>query len=534
MKSLILGYSIGAIFVLGAWSQVTPGAELVPVTRGPANDSEARYSPDGRSVVFQSDRSGTLDLHVADLETGKVWTLHQAPGHACFPVYSPDGKSVVYAYAHFTKTAFKNNDEGYNLFAISADGKGEPRQITFGRFRDYAAEFHPDGKTLYFSSNRSTGKALMPVMLYRVPFTGGEPELALQKNGDMVQPSFSFDGKFIAFGNNSGFLESWSIRVSRTKTLLEYSGDTDSTKKNVWDLSADFSEKSNPSGFWSYRYMKHDRVTNESSTKILPPDTSKAELLTRLSKQHERGLLNAWCRPKIDWPYIGIAPVSGQSGVPWAVGEMGAHAGDRGGSVLAIARWTAPHDGDIIVTGIFQGILNGNRDFYLILNHTKVLESQFSFRHTELPFRHRLRVKEGDTIDMCVGRGTALPSSMSKIEETIYYVSEDYEDEHGEYLPLDHNSDLWLSSDGKESYYGPRWSPKDHVIACTGYRAGDRGWNAYLIDARSGEKTCLTADVPGNSRSPSWAPDGGSVIFENNQTGSYRLYRRALSDTKAR
>ena len=48
------------------------------------------------------------------------------------------------------------------------------------------------------------------------------------------------------------------------------------------------------------------------------------------------------------------------------------------------------------------------------------------------------------------------------------------------------------------------------------------------------KKTCLTADVPGNSRSPSWAPDGGSVIFENNQTGSYRLYRRALSDTKAR
>lgn len=45
MKSLILGYSLGAVLVLVMSGQVTPGAELIPVTRGPANDSEARYSP---------------------------------------------------------------------------------------------------------------------------------------------------------------------------------------------------------------------------------------------------------------------------------------------------------------------------------------------------------------------------------------------------------------------------------------------------------------------------------------------------------
>ena len=38
-------------------------------------------------------------------------------------------------------------------------------------------------------------------------------------------------------------------------------------------------------------------------------------------------------------------------------------------------------------------------------NKTELLVDEFSYRHTEHPFRFRLPVQAGDTLDLCVGRG---------------------------------------------------------------------------------------------------------------------------------
>ncbi|MBN2294731.1 MAG: PD40 domain-containing protein [Pirellulales bacterium] len=75
-----------------------------------------------------------------------------------------------------------------------------------------------------------------------------------------------------------------------------------------------------------------------------------------------------------------------------------------------------------------------------------------------------------------------------------------------------------------EVFYGPRWSPKGNLLACTGYRDGDDGWCVYLIDAKTGCKQRVPTG-PGNSRSPAWSQDGRELVFENNRSGSYKLYR---------
>ena len=120
-----------AVLLSAAWN-ATAGAEPIPLTTGSGNDTEAVFSPDARRVVFQSDRSGTLDLYQLDLATKEVTPLVAGPGHACFPAFSPDGKWVVYSYAHFTTTAFEGIEHGYNLFVIPAEG-GEARRLTSGR-----------------------------------------------------------------------------------------------------------------------------------------------------------------------------------------------------------------------------------------------------------------------------------------------------------------------------------------------------------------------------------------------------------------
>jgi Tol biopolymer transport system component len=72
--------------------------------------------------------------------------------------------------------------------------------------------------------------------------------------------------------------------------------------------------------------------------------------------------------------------------------------------------------------------------------------------------------------------------------------------------------------------YSPAWRPDGKVLACTGFRTSDSGWGIYLVELASGASSRMDTG-PGNSRSPVWSPDGRELIFENNRTGAYKLYR---------
>lgn len=208
-----LAWCLGLICLLGT----ATASEPVALTTGPGSDTEAAWSPDGRRIVFQSDRSGTLDLYVLDLETGETRPLVAGPGHSCFPAWSPDGRWVVYAYAHFSTTAFERQGDGYNLFLVSVEG-GEPRRLTQGLHRDYCPSFSRDGKTIWFSSDRGRSKKDNAVGLYTIPFEGGEPVAMYHREGmdrAAVQPSLSPDGRLVAFGLLSSFRDNWAIQLAR-------------------------------------------------------------------------------------------------------------------------------------------------------------------------------------------------------------------------------------------------------------------------------------------------------------------------------
>jgi len=206
--------------LLSAAGNATAGAEPIPLTTGSGNDTEAVFSPDARRVVFQSDRSGTLDLYQLDLATKEVTPLVAGPGHACFPAFSPDGKWVVYSYAHFTTTAFEGIEHGYNLFVIPAEG-GEARRLTSGRHRDYCPRFSPDGRTIWFASDRAGGgtRETNSVNLFSVPLDGGELQPFTgytTRDAAAVGVSFSPDGPHFVYGLIVGFRGNWVIRLART------------------------------------------------------------------------------------------------------------------------------------------------------------------------------------------------------------------------------------------------------------------------------------------------------------------------------
>lgn len=78
------------------WSVGADGAGLKQLTRGAFDAREPRVSPDGRRVAFASDMTGVYAIHVLDLATGAVTLWAKAEGQASEPCWSPDGARIAF------------------------------------------------------------------------------------------------------------------------------------------------------------------------------------------------------------------------------------------------------------------------------------------------------------------------------------------------------------------------------------------------------------------------------------------------------
>jgi Tol biopolymer transport system component len=118
------------------------------LTDTPGYDAEGSYSPDGKSIVFCSNRSGpkNLELYVMDADGKNVRQLTHAPG--CYnggPFFSPDGKRVIFR-------SDRKKEHHLQLYVINADGTGE-RALTDNEDWVYWAPFwYKDGKHIIYTA----------------------------------------------------------------------------------------------------------------------------------------------------------------------------------------------------------------------------------------------------------------------------------------------------------------------------------------------------------------------------------------------
>ncbi|HSV95572.1 MAG TPA: hypothetical protein VLM75_01420 [Spirochaetota bacterium] len=80
---------------LALWSG--PGGTFSRITSDPYNDICPTWHPDGRRVVFSSDRGGVYNLYEMDTSTGTVARLSNLTGGAFHPDVSPDGGMIAFA-----------------------------------------------------------------------------------------------------------------------------------------------------------------------------------------------------------------------------------------------------------------------------------------------------------------------------------------------------------------------------------------------------------------------------------------------------
>ena len=166
-------------------------------------DMSPQFSPDGRRVAFDSDRSGPTEIWLADPDGSNAVQLTSMAATmgariTGTPRWSPDGQLIT----------FDSNVEGhYQVHMISAAG-GKPRRLTSGPADNNLSSFSRDGKWIYFSSNR-TGER----QIWKVPAAGGE---AIQVTHNTGFAAFeSPDGAYVYYTQTAGAPSAlWRIPAS--------------------------------------------------------------------------------------------------------------------------------------------------------------------------------------------------------------------------------------------------------------------------------------------------------------------------------
>jgi len=138
------------------------------------------WAPDGR-IVYVSSVSGTSDLWLMDRDGKNQKQLTADAAMEFGPVVSPDGKFIL----------FTTDRSGLNsIWRIELDGS-RPRQLT-SLEDSYSPSISPDGSWFVFNS-----WAKGPLFVMRQPTAGGEPVQLSETNGG--NPAISPDGKLIAY-----------------------------------------------------------------------------------------------------------------------------------------------------------------------------------------------------------------------------------------------------------------------------------------------------------------------------------------------
>lgn len=179
------------------------------VVSGKGRYEGPQFSPDGKRIVFMSNRTGGMDLWACDADGShlqQVTTL----GDAGTPRWSPDGKSIAFdsrVHNYGGQSDGSKNGEGFGAVLIVDLATGAQRFLAVGKANNVVPSWSHDGRYVYFASDR-TGQ----YQLWKIPLDGGSPVQLTRSGG--FSPWESADGKFLYYAkNNEANPQVWRVSI---------------------------------------------------------------------------------------------------------------------------------------------------------------------------------------------------------------------------------------------------------------------------------------------------------------------------------
>jgi len=88
---------------------------------GDGDPGTASWSPDGKRIVFESDRDANHEIYVMDADGTNQTRLTTSPGRDANPAWSPDGRRIVFS---------SSRGGNVDIYVMNADGTNERRLTT--------------------------------------------------------------------------------------------------------------------------------------------------------------------------------------------------------------------------------------------------------------------------------------------------------------------------------------------------------------------------------------------------------------------
>ena len=168
------------------------GANLIQITEGTifSADSYPSFSPDGRTILFNTFRDNNLDIYVINTDGTDEKQLTNHKGYDGHPAWSPDGKKVI-----FVSSRDVNNDDKKPLYIMNSDGSEQIRFLNI-EASILCPQWSPDGEKIAFHS-KINGK----FDIYTINIDGTD-WVNLTDNLPSIDcycPRYSPDGMYIVF-----------------------------------------------------------------------------------------------------------------------------------------------------------------------------------------------------------------------------------------------------------------------------------------------------------------------------------------------